>query len=190
MTSCYSCGRSTEPENQLIKSIKKYTITAIGQHAAKFGLENLFASILDSEMQLTPYRNFLQFLKVEAARIERYNISNSSLLLVYLKGLENLYVSLGARAGSMFKELSAVIQSVLRSSDVITAKDEAVFAIALTETTLQQAEIAVERLRTGINELLAVNLGQSLELETSLLAITSGLDMNSELEKFLEQSVD
>lgn len=190
MTSCFSCGRSTEPENQLFKTIKNYTITAIGESAAHHGLENLFGSIVENEIPLTPYRQFTQFINIEAARIERYKLSTSSLIFIYLKGLDTLYVRLGARAGSMFRELSTIIESILRTSDVITARDESVFVLALTETSIQQAERAIERLKEGFNDLLQENFDIRLQLITESVSIEQGLNLADSLEAFLQKYAD
>jgi len=190
MTSCFSCGRSTEPENQLFKTIKNYTITAIGESAARHGLENLFGSIVENEIPLTSYQQFTQFINIEAARIERYKISTSSLILINFKGLDSLYVRLGARAGSMFRELSSIIESILRTSDVVTARDESIFIIALTETSLQQTERAIERLREGFDDLLKENFDTSLQLITESVAIDQSLNLADLLEAFLQKHAD
>lgn len=190
MTSCFSCGRSTEPENLHHRSIKKYSITSIGRHAARFGLESLFGRIIEDELQLISYANFARFVEIESARIERYKLSQSTLMLFYLKGLSSLYARLGARAEDMFREISGIIESILRNSDVITAKDEEIFAVMLTETNLENAQRAVERMKEGVSALVEENLGNSLELITELHEMPAASDHDKLLEQFLEKHID
>lgn len=188
MTTCFQCGRSTEPENQVTRTLQAYKITAIGENAASHGLESLFSSVLESELRLYSYTSFIDFVRVEAARIERYKVSQSSLVLIDLQGLEQLYIRLGRRAQEVFGELSAVFKTVLRRSDVITARNESVFAVVLTETSPEHAERAVERLREGMAGLLENNLARHLKVQTLIEPLGADTDPDALLEQFLARS--
>lgn len=144
MTDCYGCGRSAEPTNQDVRQISNYSITAIGQTAAYYGLDVLFTNILENEMQLYSANAFRNFYCVEAARMARYKISESSLAMINFVGLDNLYINLGRKAAQIFVELSAIFKAVFRESDVITAHNESIFFVLMTETSFDNANRAIE----------------------------------------------
>ncbi len=186
MTTCYNCGRSTEPENQHTRLIRAYSISAIGQNAASYGMEALFSKILDSELQLCSFDAFRDFYRVEAARIKRYKKSESSLVMIALRDIDKLYVRLGGRATEVFAELSTVFRTVLRLSDVITARNESIFFVIMTETSTTYAERAVERLHEGIIELLTNNLDFDPDMSSLIKPITVDMDLDQTLEAFLQ----
>jgi len=186
MTSCYNCGRSTEPENQNTRVISAYSISAIGQNAASYGMEALFTKILDSELQLCSLDAFRDFYRVEAARIRRYKKSESSLAMIALRDIDKLYMRLGGHATEVFGELSTVFKTVLRQSDVITARNESIFFVIMTETSVKHAERAVERLRDGIGELLTNNLDFTPEMSSLIKSISVDMDLDQTLEAFLQ----
>lgn len=186
MTTCYNCGRSTEPENQNSRVISAYSISAIGQNAASYGMEALFTKILDSELQLHSFDAFKDFYHIEAARIRRYKKSDSSLVMIALRDIDKLYVRLGGRATEVFGELSTVFRTVLRQSDVITARNESIFFVIMTETSATHAERAVERLREGITGLLANNLDFAPEMSSLIKTVSTDMDLDQTLEAFLK----
>lgn len=184
-TRCFHCGRSNRPENQSLRIISAYSVSAIGQNAALYGLDALFTRILESELRLWSLEKFEDFLEIERARIERYKLSTSSLVLMEFKGLDNLYVDLGRKADEIFKELSRVLKSVLRTSDLITARNESVFMIILTETAQENAGRAVERIESGIESLLEGSLEHVPELSSRIENIDQNLDLQKVVEAFL-----
>jgi uncharacterized OB-fold protein len=185
MTTCYNCKRSTEPENQINREIFSYAASAIGQNAAIHGMEALFSRILDSELQLSRLDAFKGFYRVEASRIQRYKKSESSLAMLALRDIETLYIRLGARSAGVFGELSAVFRTVLRKSDVITARNESIFFVIMTETDLKCAQRAVERLREGITELLSKSLDYEPDISTLVKPVSVDMDLDKMLEEFL-----
>ena len=189
VTTCFNCQRTTRPEHQTQRSVSAYSATAIGQNAARHGLENLFTSILGDGVELWGYSSFKSLLSVEAARIQRYNVSQSTLMLVNISDLERLYLQLGNRVAEVFVELSAVFQSVLRRSDAITTRNETLFLVLLTETDPIQAGRAVQRLKEGIAELLASNLDHEPEIIADLEAVDETVDLDESVERFLSQHV-
>lgn len=188
MTECYNCGRSAEPENQTVRTIQSYTVSAIGLNAAEYGLEALFTNILDAELHLYSSHSFRDFFNVEAARIKRYKLSSSSLVMIQFHGLDQLYIKLGSKAQEVFAELSAIFKSVLRQSDVITARNESIFFVIMTETREEQASRAVERLREGILLLFENNLDFKPKLLVEIKDINEELSLDNTLEHFLEKN--
>lgn len=184
-TACYHCGRSTEPENQVIREIKRYSLSAIGENAAEFGMEVMFTSILESEMHLYTKSAFEDFLTIEKARIRRYRKSASSLVFIHFEDIDQLYIKLGARAREVFTELSAVFKSVLRETDVISARNESIFLIIMTETDVVNAATAVERLQIGIADLFRNNLQFIPKMSVKVYPIGDQEDLEPMLESFL-----
>lgn len=188
MTTCYNCGRHSEPENQETRTIFAYTISAIGQNAADYGLDTLFSNILDSELNLFSESAFRDFFRIEKSRIQRYKKSDSSLVIIRFDDLDKLYIKLGSRAREVFHELSIIFKSVLRISDVISAKNETIFFIIMTETTSEYAKRAVERLEQGIFELFKNNLNFNPKTSAKIHSITPELEPDIALEDFLKNN--
>jgi hypothetical protein len=185
ISTCFDCGRSTEPENQSIRTIQAYSLTSIGQNTALYGMESLFTNILETELKLYSFSAFRDFFMIEAARIKRYRQSNSSLVMIHFKGLDQLYVHMGKEAKNVFAELSAVFNSILRTTDITTARNESLFLVVMTETNKDQAQIAVNRLKEGVEALFANNLDFQLEIDVMIEQIKEDTDTNVTLERFL-----
>ncbi|MBI3773058.1 MAG: hypothetical protein HY272_10220 [Gammaproteobacteria bacterium] len=189
MSMCYNCGRSVAPENQLIRIIQSYSVSSLGENAARYGMESLFANIFDSELKLASFVSFMDFCRIEVERIRRYKKSSSTLVLFEFSGLDALYIKLGKRARDVFMELSAIFKSILRRSDVITARNETVFLVVMTETDMDQARLAVGRLEQGIIALFENNLSIKPRLRFQVYALADVSDPQTALEQFLSHDV-
>jgi len=188
-STCFSCQRSCKPEDQIAKTISAYSATAIGQNAAIFGLESLFSNVLHNKLKLFSPVAFTDFLQIEMARLTRYKISNSSFLIMQFPDLEKLQIRLGSRAEEVFIELSAIFKATLRQSDVISARNESIFFMILTETGLPEAQLVAQRLEKAITQLFENNLDYSPTISTVLKQIDHGLQVETMLEEFLEKNV-
>ncbi|WP_457573348.1 TackOD1 domain-containing metal-binding protein [Desulfolithobacter sp.] len=187
MTSCYNCHRETEPENQVQRPIKSYTITAIGENAASYGMDSLFQNILVSKVPTLAFSTFKEFFRIEQARIQRYGVTVSSLAALRLGGIEELYTRLGKRSREIFDEISDAFKTTLRSSDLFTMRNETLFLIILTETTPENGERALKRIEKRIGRLLKSNLDITLDSDFAIWQITPDLDPDTCLEKILSQ---
>lgn len=185
-TTCYDCGHNSAPENLPQRSVKRFMVTALGQNAAALGLESLFMSVMERRLNLCPWDAFQMFLKVEAARIARYRRSRSSLLLLQLCGVDELYVRLGRRADDVFEELAEAMTQILRRSDLITARHDALFVALLTETDEAQAARAAARLDEGVGELLQNNMGTTAGLRVKV----ANLDPEADPQALLQALMD
>jgi hypothetical protein len=186
-TTCYDCHRTAPPEHQVHRNIEAYKLSMLGVNAALYGLDSLFASILERRLQLLPLDVFERFIAVEKARIGRYKVSQSSLLLIDIKGLEEIYLTLGERTSEVYEELANLFYAMLRSSDLISSRNESLFLIMLTETSQQDAKIVEGRLTDGVGELLKASLGASPEILSDIVNVDSSLDMTAYLETFLSE---
>ena len=189
ISTCFCCQRSSQPEDQISKVINAYNATAIGKNAAIFGLDSLFNNILRSKLQLFTQTAFSDFLNIEISRSVRYKITNSSLLILQFPDLEKLHLRLGRRAEEVFIELSAIFTAILRQSDVISARNESIFFMILTETALPEAQLVSERLTAAIKQLFESNLDYSPLITPKLIKIDEHLQLDKVLEGFLEENV-
>lgn len=188
-STCFSCERTSNPENLTLQTINAYRATSIGNNAAIFGLESLFSNILETELNLFTHAAFKDFIKIEVSRTTRYKITNSTFVILQFTDLENLYIRLGKRAEEVFSELSAIFKSILRQSDIISARNESIFYMILTETDTTQANIAIERLTSGITQLFENNLNYSPNVSTQIEKIDEQLDLERSLEQLLKNNV-
>jgi hypothetical protein len=185
MTDCYGCGRSSEPANQDVRQINNYSISALGQTAAYYGLDALFTSLLESEMHLYSASAFKDFFFVELSRINRYKKTESSLAMIHFIGLESLYTDLGNKAKQVFSELSSIFKAVFRDSDIITAHNESIFYVLMTETSYDSAHIGIARLEESVSALFENNLKANFKVRVQIQKIDSDLNLDVALEQFL-----
>jgi len=190
ITGCYNCGQSSQPENQTKRDIQAYSVSAIGKNAAMFGMEALFIRFLKTEIQLQSFETFTALMQIEKARIARYREPPSTLLLIHLKDISQLYARIGRRAKEIFSELSAAFKATVRESDLITSRNESIFLVLMTHTDEKSAQHAAARLELRINDLLENNLQFKSEMFTEARAIEKDTDLNGMLERFLRQHAD
>ena len=73
----------------------------------------------------------------------------------------------------------------MRTSDYIATPNNSLFAIVLTETGVDAAETAVERLEGGIAELLQGSLSDPPNVTFAIESITKDLDLDGTLDRML-----
>lgn len=185
MTTCFRCERSAEPEQQVQRRIMAMKHTAMGNTAAIYGMEKLFMRVIDTSLGLWSFEALKRFVEVEAARIERYGRSESSIVVLHFTNLSDLYIQLGQQAERIFNELAQVLKSVLRKSDLIAASGESTFVLVLTETTPSHAEIAIERIEHGITELMESNLSHEPEFLSQAWTLAPEVDVDALIETLI-----
>ncbi|NMH61433.1 diguanylate cyclase domain-containing protein [Alteromonas ponticola] len=184
---CYSCESEANIDDVNVADIYAYELSAIGLNAALYGLDALFTSILQTDLQLYSHREFKSFIHIEKARIGRYKKSTSCVATIYFENLDSIFHRLGKRTEQLFKEISAVFKSVFRESDVISALNESVFIILMTETSEENANLALNRLKTAIQDLFAANL--AAKLSVGILTRVHRIDSESDLNLMLENAL-
>ena len=184
LTQCFNCGRSTEPENQVLRSIKAYKSTAIGNNAAIYGMDSLFSKVLEPKFNLFSTKDFRRLLFIERERIHRYNISSSSLVFIQFD-IEQIYIEFGSKAQEFFAELSEVFKSILRNSDVISSQNESLFVLLLLETSAENSKIALSRFEEGVNKLFIHNLGNKLAFSSHIEEVKHDTELDKSIENFL-----
>ena len=103
--------------------------------------------------------------------------------------LEKLQIRLGRRAEEVFIELSAIFKATLRQSDVISARNESIFLMVLTETALPEAQLVGQRLTDEITQLFENNIDYSPVISMVIKQIDKELQVDTLLEQFLEKNV-
>jgi hypothetical protein len=181
LTNCYQCHRTTPPNLQIHRTIKSYHVTAFGNNAATHGLDSLFVSVLQQRVRFFEYPVLKDLIFAEGHRIARYKKSESSVLIINIQGIEQIYVELGQRARELFEELTAAFVAILRESDLLASRNESLFLALLMETPAVAAERAGERLREGVDQLLRANLKQPPRMITKILPISADLDIDAAL---------
>jgi len=188
LTQCFNCGRQVEPENQLVRTIKAYQSTAMGNSVAIYGMDTLFTKLLEPQFNLFSTQEFKHFLTIEIERIQRYQISTSTLVFIHFD-IEHIYLSLGAKAHNLFAELSEIFKTILRRSDVISSLNESLFVLLLIETSLDNAQIALSRFETNVNQLLTHNLDQPLTFTIHSERVNQETNLDRHIETFLTENV-
>ena len=188
-STCFSCGRSSPPENQIAATINAYKATAIGQNAAIYGIESLFTNILKTKLNLFTQPAFRDFIDIEMARIARYKTTNSTLVMVQFSNIEALHIRLGMRAGEVFSEISTIFKTILRQSDVVSARNESIFFMLLTETDLVGAQLVADRLSHEVTQLFENNLDYQPTIKTQTTAINDQFKLDATLESFIQHDV-
>ena len=182
---CYSCHRTSDVDDLVRRTIYTYEITALGENSAKFGLDALFTSILQTDLKLYSNNEVEQFINIEKARIQRYKLSQTSVAMIHLENLEQLFNRLGKNTKQMFKELSAVFKAVFRESDLITAKNESVFVVVMTETSTENAQKAIERLDENVQNLFQNSLSFDLSMGSAVADVTKVESLDAFVESAL-----
>ena len=189
MTACYNCGKKALPENQVHRTMYAYTLTGLGENCAVYGLESLFRNVLDKSVPLIPYESFLSILRMEISRIHRYKKSQSSLILFQMSNLDRIYLEFGSQAKEIFGELSTIFTSILRDSDVVTSLTESIFLALLVETPENGAKNALKRLSDQIDQLLATNLQEELDIVTQVFELQPELTPEETISRMTEDDV-
>jgi GGDEF domain-containing protein len=182
---CFACHRSSSSDDLTLRTMSAFSVSAIGANAARFGLDALFTSILQSDLKLYSSAEIKQFVIVEKARIERYKKSETSLAVIHFANLEALFDTLGRKTEQVFKEISAVFKSIFRESDLITAKNESLYAVIMTETSTQNAKLAIERLDDAIKGLFEGSLDFTLQVNTEITNIIEVDDLDVVIDEFI-----
>lgn len=187
-TTCHRCGRTHPPEQQNVREIKKYEITALGKETAIHGLSSTFRSSLERESRVLDYPTFQVIVESEAARIERYQRHTSSLLLIRLTGLQELRIELGNRVEEVIGGMATAFADTVRTSDYLAARGESLYLFLLTETDTEGARRAGERLYENVQGVLDENLSHPPQLKTEVEPVTPDITLDAVVEDFLTTS--
>jgi len=187
-TICFNCGKETYPENLILKTIKTYTLTALGENVAIYGTENLFSIDLKKNIEILPYDTFSTMLKFEINRCNRYEIQ-SSILAFQIVNINDFYEKLGDKTQELFGEISHIIRTATRKSDVLSLLHEGLVLMLLPHTSDKGACMVLDKITTKINQLVSLNLGTEIEIKASIRQIgqSDEANPNALIEEVLEK---
>ncbi|MBN1141325.1 MAG: hypothetical protein JXB25_05965 [Deltaproteobacteria bacterium] len=183
---CYHCGKQSLPEEMNQRVIHGYTLTALGENAALYGMDSLFRDLLSEKIHVLPLDYFKRFVDNEGQRIKRYGKSVSSLIYFHIKGLDQVCLELGDRALSIFNELSTIVTSILRQSDVTTALNNSLFLSILVETPMERAFSAISRLTSSASGLLNGHLNVSVDIKAYAFPVTGEVGVDTLIDEVME----
>ena len=118
-------------------------------------------ALKDGLTGLYNHKYFQDFLDGEFARAVRYR-RQFSLVMFDLDHFKKINDSYGHRAGDIvLKQISALVQELVRENDIVARYGGEEFAIVLPETDLKGGAILAERIRKAVEELeIVLNLDQ------------------------------
>lgn len=184
---CFHCGCSTATELLDVRRVNRYKLTSVGVNAAYYGLQTYFSNLLEETLQLVSLREFELISNIEAARISRYRKSHSALAVVRIVGLDKIHFELGSKSKQVFTELAAIFKAILRETDIITAYNESIFAILMTETSKANADLALGRLNQAVTRLFSENLKRPSDIQLEAVDVEPALQVKAVLEAFLSK---
>jgi GGDEF domain-containing protein/RNA polymerase subunit RPABC4/transcription elongation factor Spt4 len=171
-TICFNCGKESSPEDLILKTVKKYNITSIGENFALYGLESPLIRILKKEeLNIMPYDAFKMLIQIEIERNKRYKVT-SSIILLRLENINKIYERMGNKLDDLLKEISAIIKNSTRNSDAITVLNESLILVFLSHTPSEGAKIVMDRITESVKNLISENLGIKPIVSASYIEIT------------------
>jgi len=154
---CLYCRSKFPVEESIIWDIKIYELTPGGENCAIHGLRFSIADLLKDKLEFVEYGLFKKFISLEKERKKRYG-NESSIGSFQIKNFQDIYILIGERKNELAIEIAEIIKGILRKSDLISVLNESTFLILLTETPPEKAKIALERVKTEIDNVLKNNL--------------------------------
>jgi GGDEF domain-containing protein len=186
LATCYRCGHTASPDAHEVVIVKRYALTALADSAARYGMESLFRQILESELEILPISVFKRLVQLEIERIGRYGRSQSTVGVLQIANLAEIYLDAGGRAREVLAELAAILRSVLRTTDVITTLNEMLFLILFVETPPDGAERALERIGSRVAELVSTNLQREAQSAFRAAPIRGGQTADQVVDALLQ----
>ena len=184
-TTCYRCAHTNSPEEQVVRSLKTYEVTALGEETALYGLSESLLSTLERKSRVLDEDPFGLVAEAEAARIERYQRSTSTFLLVRVEGVKKLRKELGEGSQEGIEKIATAFDTLIHASDYLSARDESLYLFLLTETDPEGARRVGERLREEIEGRISPDVAHFLELNTAVHPLRTDVDLDALVEQFL-----
>ena len=183
---CFNCRSVYDVDNLINRVIYEYELTVLSENSALFGFQNIFTNILESNLDILTPKIFERYVQIELNRIKRYKKSVSTLVVIDLDDVKNVYKDANdlKTIKQIFMQIANVIKHFLRSTDIITSFNDITYGVLLVETPVQGANIATARLKKEIEELIEFNIKKSYEVVISLKEIREDETLDSLMEFF------
>ncbi len=175
---CLHCGRTADPQDVFVKSIKNYSLTREGTLAAEEGSLPGYGliSILKKELGFYKRQVFADYVQLEMARCQRYKYDST----VARFNLTDANASLEAQPLKHSKKLrsavAAIIKETFRTTDLFTDSPDGQLLSLFTNTDSENSNIAFQRLNKSLEGL----LDRPLALDYQLYDLVAGRDQLNE----------
>lgn len=125
-------------------------------------------SITDGLTGIYNHKYILGLVRQEFSRAKRYN-HDFSLIMFDIDHFKNINDTFGHQTGDVvLREISTIIKDAVRTSDVVGRYGGEEFAVVLTETDADEAQIFAERLRKRVEEFKFFNPADPLKITASM----------------------
>lgn len=129
---CLTCSKDNSVEVLKSKTVKKYTLTQKGRHAALNGYVSTSKDIEDI-IGTVKFDTFKTMLKYEIERLKQTD-GDSNICAIHINNSNRIYSAIGSEAQkAMLKDVVAVIRSNIRSADVISFQDSSTIILSMYE---------------------------------------------------------
>jgi two-component system cell cycle response regulator len=140
-------------------------------------------AVTDGLTRLYNHRHFYELLEQEFHRTKRYQ-SNVALIMIDIDFFKQINDTYGHQVGDdILKELAEVIRVQVREVDILARYGGEEFAALLPQTSLEEAKIVAERIRSAVEENEFDTSKGAIKITVSLgLAGFPQMDINSQVE--------
>ena len=130
--------------------------------------ESEYLSVIDGLTGLYNRRHFETNIELEFLRVRRYH-ADLSLAMIDIDHFKSVNDNYGHQFGDhVLKEISKIILSSFRKTDMIYRYGGEEIAVVLTETSVENAAIPLERLREKVANHVFVNSGEEINITISI----------------------
>lgn len=181
---CMACEVDIDVQYLVPKTVYNYKLTRRGISGATSGflasnndIDTIFGTINIPTLKI--------IMHYEKERIKDLPLPKTSIAMVHLDGIVDLYNIIGKKAErTLVEELVSVIREEIKSSDIIAIENTATFYILLMSTTIDEAETSLKKLKKLIESLVKENFNG---FTTNLMYKVKILDPEKKSELHLEE---
>ncbi len=183
---CINCGKITEVEKVLKRTIEEYRLTALGENSAVNGILFNLQDELRGTLDLVDEAVFRKLLSVEVSRIKRYNKSVSSLIRLSFTNYIELASLEGEDLEKLNHEIGKAISDLIRTSDMVSFMNSTVMLMLFTETDYQWSRHAVNRIVQSLSDLVQNSIGKELKITTKVIEISGEDGSDTLIDKIMD----
>lgn len=153
---CLVCGKTFAPEDAFIKEINELRLSKEGVRAAEEGALPGFGiiNILKKELGFYKHEVFMEFLRIESFRCRRYNYHSTFSKINF----EPIHRAIGAKdlkhSRKLRNNVAAILNETFRATDLFTDLRNGEILTLFTNTDVDNARVAFNRLNRSLNDLL------------------------------------
>lgn len=152
---CLQCSKTFAPDAMSVQNINAYTLTNLGEQAAKDGtMPDLgLIDIFKKELGFYNLEIFKEFLRIELKRCERYKYDSTVALLKPAEFLSQLDIPQMNMSSGMKKNIAEALNATFRHTDIFTETPSGEILVIFAHTSFKNGEIALTRLAEKLSSL-------------------------------------